>query len=49
MTVLQCLNLVDGRFVAAADGGTLDDFNPATGERIAVLPRSRAADVDAAV
>ncbi len=42
-------NLIGGAFVPAASGELLDDVNPATGEVIARIPRSRKADVDAAV
>lgn len=42
-------NFVAGRSQGALDGGTLENRNPATGAVIGTLPRSRAADVDAAV
>ena len=42
-------NLVGGRRVAAADGGTIDAVNPATSELVARIPRSRAEDVGVAV
>jgi len=42
-------NFIAGRSVPAADGQTLDDFNPATGKKIATIPRSGKADMDAAV
>ena len=42
-------NFVGGSFAPAADGRTLDDLAPATGEVIARIPRSSAVDVDAAV
>jgi aminomuconate-semialdehyde/2-hydroxymuconate-6-semialdehyde dehydrogenase len=42
-------NFVGGRFVDAAGGATLDDIDPATGAVSALIPRSGAADVDAAV
>ena len=42
-------NYIGGRFLPALDGATLDDVGPATGEVIATIPRSGAADVDAAV
>jgi len=41
-------NFIDGRFVAPASGRYLDDINPATGEVIAKIADSDAADVDAA-
>jgi betaine-aldehyde dehydrogenase len=40
---------IGGRAVLARDGSTFDATNPATGEVIAKLPRSGAADVDDAV
>jgi aminomuconate-semialdehyde/2-hydroxymuconate-6-semialdehyde dehydrogenase len=42
-------NFINGRFVAPAGGGYLDDIGPATGEVIAQVPDSDARDVDAAV
>ncbi|MFD0688761.1 aldehyde dehydrogenase family protein [Actinomadura fibrosa] len=42
-------NLIGGELVPASDGGTLDSVNPATGEVWARIPRSTAADADAAV
>ena len=42
-------NLVDGAFVPAAEGGLLEDLDPARDERIARIPRSTRADVEAAV
>lgn len=39
------LNFINGRFVPAEDGQTLDTVNPATGETITTLPRSTSADV----
>ncbi len=42
-------NLVGGEWVGAADGGTMEVLNPATGETIAEVPRGSAADVDRAV
>src|SRR5262245_32104742 len=40
---------VGGRWTDAADGGTMEVLNPATGETIADVPACTAADVDAAV
>ncbi|MCR2812713.1 aldehyde dehydrogenase [Microbacterium sp. zg.Y1090] len=40
---------IDGVFVDAADGGTFDTVNPATGQVLARVARCRAADVDRAV
>jgi len=42
-------NHIGGRVLPAADGRTLDDLGPATGTVIATIPRSGAADVNAAV
>jgi 1-pyrroline dehydrogenase len=42
-------NYIGGKWVPAADGATLEVVAPATGERIAEVPASGAADVDAAV
>jgi malonate-semialdehyde dehydrogenase (acetylating) / methylmalonate-semialdehyde dehydrogenase len=42
-------NYVGGRWVAATAGEQLDVTNPATGETLARVPLSNAADVDAAV
>ena len=42
------LNFIDGAFVPAQDGQTLNTVNPATGEVITTLPRSKASDVNAA-
>jgi betaine-aldehyde dehydrogenase len=40
---------IDGRFVAAEGGGTLEVFNPATEEVIATSPAGGPADIDRAV
>ncbi|HEV8269206.1 MAG TPA: aldehyde dehydrogenase [Thermoanaerobaculia bacterium] len=45
----QLANFIGGSFVPAAAGETIDDVAPATGEVIAAIPRSKAADVDAGV
>ncbi len=42
-------NYIGGKWVPAADGATLEVIAPATGERIAEVPASGPADVDAAV
>ncbi|DAC55329.1 MAG TPA: aldehyde dehydrogenase family protein, partial [Candidatus Poseidoniales archaeon] len=42
------LNFIDGTFVPAEGGETLNTVNPATGEVITTLPRSKASDVNAA-
>lgn len=41
--------LIDGRWVPAARGGTIEVLNPATQEILARVPRGAAEDVDAAV
>jgi gamma-glutamyl-gamma-aminobutyraldehyde dehydrogenase len=40
---------INGRYVNAQSGHTMDCVNPATGKVIAVIARGQAADVDAAV
>jgi gamma-glutamyl-gamma-aminobutyraldehyde dehydrogenase len=42
-------NFIGGKFVAAKKGKTFKTYNPATGEVLAEVARSDAADVDAAV
>nr|MBA3867154.1 hypothetical protein [Solirubrobacterales bacterium] len=42
-------NFLGGRWVAAGAAPTLDDLNPATGELLAMVPLSGAAEVDQAV
>ncbi len=42
-------NFINGKHVDAADGGTLDIINPATGKVYATSPNSRQADIDAAM
>ena len=42
-------NFINGAFVDAQSGATLDDVDPATGRPSALIPRSGAADVEAAV
>ena len=50
MTPMQCLNYIDGRWVPARSGATLDSRNPADWrELVATAPKSDGADVDAAV
>ncbi len=41
--------IVGGKRREASDGGTIESFNPATGETIGSFPRATAADVDATV
>ncbi len=40
---------IDGAWVDAADGGTLDTYNPAAGEVLASVAEAKAADIDRAV
>ena len=42
------LNFIDGAFVSAQSGATLDTVNPSTGGVITTLPRSAPSDVEAA-
>lgn len=42
-------NCVGGEFKGSREGATLEIVNPSTGEAYATSPRSRAADVDAAM
>ncbi|KAF0699183.1 Aste57867_10235 [Aphanomyces stellatus] len=46
---MQTNLLIDGRFVPASTGKTIDTFNPATEEKIASVQFAGAADVDLAV
>ena len=48
-TVSKQQNFLDGEWVDATGGETMEVLNPATGETIAEVPRSSAADVDRAV
>ena len=47
--MLEIRNYIDGKQLAAASGGWLDDFEPATAAIYARLPDSSTADVDMAV
>src|SRR5436190_1087272 len=49
VAVKRYQNCADGKAVDSASGGTIDVINPATGETIAGVPESTAADIDAAV
>jgi 1-pyrroline dehydrogenase len=49
VSVEQHKNLVGGEWVDAAEGGTREVINPATGETIAEVPEGTQADVDRAV
>lgn len=47
---LTCQNYINGRWIAAHSGATLESRNPADWrELVATFPNSGAADVDAAV
>ena len=47
--MLDIQNFIDGSFTHALDGQTIEDFNPATAQCIATIPRSQSADVELAV
>ncbi|HEX3728148.1 MAG TPA: aldehyde dehydrogenase family protein [Pirellulales bacterium] len=47
--ITQTKLLIDNQWVSAADGGTFETLNPATGEMIAEVAAGKAADVDRAV
>lgn len=47
--MLDIKNFIDGSFAHALDGGSLEDYNPATAQCIATIPRSQSADVELAV
>ena len=47
--MLDIQNFIDGAFTHALDGESIDDYNPATAQRIATIPRSKFADVELAV
>ncbi len=49
VTVSEYKNFIGGEWMDAADGGTMEVLNPATGEAIAEVPRGTAKDVDRAV
>jgi 1-pyrroline dehydrogenase len=49
VTTSSYRNFIAGDWADAADGGTMEVVNPATGETIAHVPRSTAADADRAV
>jgi acyl-CoA reductase-like NAD-dependent aldehyde dehydrogenase len=46
---MKDLNLIGGKWEAAACGKTIDVINPATGEKLAAVPDGQAEDVDRAV
>ncbi len=45
---MNALNFIDGVFVDAVDGETLPNVNPATGQEIGTIARSKKADVEVA-
>ena len=45
---MNALNFIDGVFVDAVDGETLANVNPATGQEIGTIARSKKADVEVA-
>lgn len=45
---MNALNFIDGVFVDAVDGETLANVNPATGQNIGTIARSKKADVEVA-
>ena len=47
--MLDIQNFINGSFAHALDGATIEDFNPATAQCIATIPRSKSADVELAV
>ena len=49
MKMLQIKNFIDGEFSSAISGEYLDDFNPATGEKIGNISNSDQRDVENAV
>jgi len=49
VTVSQHKNFVNGKWMDAVEGGTMEVVNPAAGETIAEVPRGTQADVDRAV
>jgi len=47
--MLEIKNYIGGVFQPAMDGEVLEDFNPATAECVATIPRSKVTDVELAV
>ncbi|MGA9851366.1 MAG: aldehyde dehydrogenase [Gammaproteobacteria bacterium] len=45
----KLVNYIDGKFVPAASGGWLEDFEPATGQVYARIPDSHKTDIDNAI
>jgi aminomuconate-semialdehyde/2-hydroxymuconate-6-semialdehyde dehydrogenase len=49
VSMLEIKNYIGGVFQPAMDGEVLEDFNPATAECVATIPRSKVTDVELAV
>ena len=47
--MISLQNYINGEFVSAVSGKTLDNVDPSTGKVYSLIPRSEQADVDAAV
>ena len=47
--MLDIQNFIDGAFTQALGGKSIEDFNPATTQCIATIPRSQSEDVELAV
>ena len=45
-TVLAFKNIIDGKFVVASDGATIDMLSPSNGQVFASISRSSHVDVD---
>ena len=43
--MMNIQNYIGGRFISAVDSETLFDYNPATEQHIATIPRSKNEDV----
>jgi acyl-CoA reductase-like NAD-dependent aldehyde dehydrogenase len=46
--VISLQNYINGTFVSAVSGQTIDNVDPSTGKVYSLIPRSEQADVDAA-
>jgi len=46
---LKILNYISGEFVEPESGEWLEDLSPATGEKIALVPKSNQNDINKAV
>ena len=47
--MMNIQNYIGGKFISAVDSETLFDYNPATEQHIATIPRSKKEDVQLAV